>query len=83
VEEDDEGEGQGQGRPALITVIVNDEPRGLPEGCSVTAMLASMDLGPKWVVVERNGEPVEKRDMDTTVLADGDRLELVKAVAGG
>jgi thiamine biosynthesis protein ThiS len=83
VEEDDEGEGQGQGRAALITVVVNDEPHELPDGCTVTAMLESMDLGPKWVVVERNGEPVEKRDMDTTVLADGDRLELVKAVAGG
>jgi thiamine biosynthesis protein ThiS len=67
----------------LITVIVNDEPRELAEGCTVTAMLVSMDLGPKWVVVERNGEPVERRDMPTTVLADGDRLELVKAVAGG
>lgn len=83
MEEDDEGEGQGQGRAALITVTVNDERRELPDGCTVTAMLESMELGPKWVVVERNGEPVEKRDMDTTVLADGDRLELVKAVAGG
>lgn len=67
----------------MITVIVNDEPRELPDGCTVTAMLLSMDLGPKWVVVERNGDPVERRDMPTTVLADGDRLELVRAVAGG
>lgn len=81
MEEDDEGKGQGQ--VGLITVIVNDEPRTLPAGCTVTAMLASMDLGPKWVVVERNGEPVERRDMPTTVLIDGDRLELVRAVAGG
>lgn len=83
MEEDDEGAGQGQVGLTLITVIVNDEPRELPDGCTVTEMLVSMDLGPKWVVVERNGEPVEKRHMDTTVLADGDRLELVKAVAGG
>jgi thiamine biosynthesis protein ThiS len=85
VEEDDEGQGQGEGLPALSTItdIVNDERHELPDVCTVTALLASMDLGPKWVVVERNGEPVEKRDMDTTVLADGDRLELVKAVAGG
>ena len=67
----------------MITVIVNDEPHTLPDGCSVTAMLESMELGPKWVVVERNGEPVEKRDMASTVLANGDRIELVRAVAGG
>jgi thiamine biosynthesis protein ThiS len=63
--------------------VVNDEPHELADGATVTALLTSMELGPKWVVVERNGEPVEKRDMDATVLADGDRLELVKAVAGG
>jgi len=66
-----------------LTVIVNGEQRDLPDGCTLVALLEQMDLGPKWVVVERNGEPVEKRDMATTVLADGDQLELVKAVAGG
>ena len=80
MEEDDEGQGQGKGR---LRLIVNGEPRELPDGITVTAMLESMELGPKWVVVERNGEPVERRDMATTVLCDGDVLELVKAVAGG
>jgi sulfur carrier protein len=67
----------------LITVVVNDDPLELPDGCTVVGMLESMELGPKWVVVERNGEPVERRDMATTVLGDGDVIELVKAVAGG
>lgn len=67
----------------MITVIVNGEPREVPAGCTVTAMLTGMDLGERWVVVERNGEPVERRDMSTTALEPGDRLELVKAVAGG
>ncbi len=66
-----------------MTVIVNGEAREVPARTTVVGLLESMDLGPKWVVVERNGEPVEKRDMATTVLVDGDRLELVKAVAGG
>jgi thiamine biosynthesis protein ThiS len=80
VEEADEGEGQGQGG---LTIVVNGEPHEVAAGTTVVGLLESMDLGPKWVVVERNGEPVEKRDMPTTVLADGDRLELVRAVAGG
>jgi thiamine biosynthesis protein ThiS len=42
-----------------------------------------MQLGAKWALVERNGEPVERAHVATTQLADGDRLELVKAVAGG
>jgi sulfur carrier protein len=80
VEEDDEGEGQGQGG---LTVIVNGEARVVAAGSTVVALLESMELGAKWVVVERNGEPVEKRDMASTVLGDGDRLEIVRAVAGG
>jgi len=67
----------------VISVTVNDEPHSLPDGSTVVDLLTSMELGPKWVVVERNGEPVERRDMATTVLCDGDVLELVKAVAGG
>ena len=80
MEEDDEDAGQGK---VGLTIIVNGEAREIASGCTLVALLESMDLGPKWVVVERNGEPVERRDMPTTVLAEGDRLELVKAVAGG
>jgi thiamine biosynthesis protein ThiS len=35
------------------------------------------------VVVERNGEPVPRWELAATVLAEGDQLELVRAVAGG
>jgi thiamine biosynthesis protein ThiS len=34
-------------------------------------------------VVERNGDPVPRADVDIVVLGEGDRLELVRAVAGG
>ncbi|HZQ84631.1 MAG TPA: sulfur carrier protein ThiS [Acidimicrobiales bacterium] len=46
-------------------------------------LLHLLNLGKKWVLVERNGEPVRRADIPETVLADGDRLELVRAVAGG
>jgi len=35
------------------------------------------------VVVELNGEPLERARYDQVRLAPGDRLELVRAVAGG
>ncbi len=68
---------------AVITVVSNGRPVELPEGSTVTDLLTSLQLGGKWVLVERNGEPVERRLLDRTVLAHGDRLELVRAVAGG
>ena len=68
---------------ALITVVSNGRPVELPEGATVTDLLTALQLGGKWVLVERNGEPVERRLLDRTVLVHGDRLELVRAVAGG
>ena len=63
--------------------MVNGDDVSLPDGATVDDLLAHLELGGKWVLVERNGEPVERRDLGTTVLDDGDRLELVRAVAGG
>lgn len=64
-------------------VIANGSTVSLPHGATVADLLASMELGGKWVLVERNGEPVNRADLATTVLVEGDRLELVRAVAGG
>ena len=66
-----------------MNVVVNGDDLSLPDGSTVDELLARLHLGGKWVLVERNGEPVERRSLADTVLADGDRLELVRAVAGG
>ena len=66
-----------------MRLVVNGDELELPDGANVLDLLAHLNLGPKWVIVERNGVPVERRDVPTTALADGDRIELVRAVAGG
>ena len=66
-----------------MEVVSNGKPLEVPDGATVDDMLRLLGLGAKWVLVERNGEPVNRRDLTTTVLAPGDRLELVRAVAGG
>ena len=63
--------------------MVNGDAVEVPAAATVEGLLTQLGLGGKWVVVERNGEPVERRSYGTTTLADGDRLELVRAVAGG
>jgi thiamine biosynthesis protein ThiS len=50
---------------------------------TVAAFVRSRGLDPRYVVVERNGEPLERSRYEDVELADGDRLELVRAVAGG
>ena len=64
-------------------LVVNGDDTHIDDGATVLDLLTKLGLGPKYVIVERNGEPVERRDVGTTALSDGDRIELVKAVAGG
>ena len=66
-----------------MKVVANGKPTDVPDGATVADLLALLELGARWVLVERNGEPVARDDLGVTRLADGDRLELVKAVAGG
>jgi sulfur carrier protein len=66
-----------------MQVVANGSPVSLPDDATVADLLTSLGLGGKWVLVERNGEPVKRAELACTALADGDRLELVRAVAGG
>jgi sulfur carrier protein len=66
-----------------VKVFANGDPVELADGSTVDDLLVALGLGGKWVVVERNREPVARADFPTLVLAEGDRIELVRAVAGG
>jgi sulfur carrier protein len=50
---------------------------------TVAGFIRMRELDPRYVVVERNGEPLERARYEEVRLAEGDRLELVRAVAGG
>ena len=66
-----------------MQVIANGDQVELDDGATVADLLGVLGLGGRWVLVERNGEPVRRAELGSTVLTDGDRLELVRAVAGG
>jgi thiamine biosynthesis protein ThiS len=66
-----------------MTVIVNGEARELADGTTVASMLDALVLRRATAAVERNGEPVAPSEYAATTLHDGDRIELVRAAAGG
>jgi sulfur carrier protein len=66
-----------------VHIVVNGDTLGVAEGETVAGLLGRLGLGAKWVLVERNGQPVNRAELDTTTIVEGDRLELVRAVAGG
>ena len=66
-----------------IDVVVNGEPRSVAHGTTVTALIEILGLADRRVAVERNREVVPRAQHSSTVLAAGDRLELVTFVGGG
>lgn len=67
----------------MPTIVANGKPRDVPEGSTIADLLDSVGWKPQWVVVERNGEPVERSAFGDVGLIEGDALEIVRAVAGG
>jgi len=51
--------------------------------CSLEEFLLAQQLLPRSVVVEHNGEAVAPSDFANRILHAGDKLEIVKIVAGG
>lgn len=52
-------------------------------GMTVREYLAAASYDLKRIAVERNGDIVPKAEYDTTVICDGDTLEVVSFVGGG
>ncbi len=51
--------------------------------CTIEEFLVTQKLLPRSVVVEHNGEAVAPSEFGRRQLSSGDRLEIVKIVAGG
>jgi sulfur carrier protein len=65
----------------MIQVTVNGKAHRFERPVEVAALLSTLNLVGKKVAVERNGEIVPRSAHASTVLADGDQLEIVVAVA--
>ncbi len=66
-----------------MRLVVNGVPRDVEADVTMPALLESLGLKLGSVVVEHNGIALLRSEVRAAALADGDRLELVRAVAGG
>lgn len=64
-------------------VTANGQPIPLSLPCTIEEFLVSQNLLPRSVVVEHNGEAVAPSEFSRRTLVSGDRLEIVRIVAGG
>ena len=65
------------------TVLANGRPVPTEFPCSIECFLVQQQLLPRSVVVEHNGDAVAPSQFAERQLAPGDRLEIVRIVAGG
>lgn len=67
----------------LIEITVNGEIRRIPAESSISELLGTLGLNPKFLAVERNRKLIPRAQHATCLLADADELEIVTLVGGG
>ena len=67
----------------MIKVQINGEEKEIADGLSVARLLEELQIRPGRVVVELNQDVVSRAAHDSTLLKEGDALEIVHFVGGG
>ena len=67
----------------MATVTANGKETHVTTPCTVEGFLQQLKLPPRSVVVELNGEALTPSSFAEKQLQSGDRLEIVRIVAGG
>lgn len=67
----------------MPTIVVNGEPREIPEDYAVQDLLTTLNLSAQQVAVELNREVLPRSAYPQTPLKADDRLEIVTFVGGG
>jgi sulfur carrier protein len=66
-----------------VKVKINGEDREIEEGLSLAGLLEELQIRPGRVVVELNRDIVSREQHGSTLLKEGDALEIVHFVGGG
>ena len=66
-----------------IQVVLNGDPKRVPEGLNVARLLEFLAIDASKVAVELNRSIVRKQDWSATAIEDGAQLEVVWFVGGG
>ena len=66
-----------------MMVTANGKPRAIEEGETIARLLERLGLPADRVIIEHNGEPLERGSFSQTRLQSGDRIEIAQMVGGG
>ena len=66
-----------------MTITLNGDPHQLQAPLSVSALLEQLEIDARRVAVELNLAVVKKAAYDSSVITEGDEVEIVNFVGGG
>jgi len=66
-----------------MNLVLNGEKRNVPNIDTVSELLEKLNLAAGMVVVEQNGQVVQRAHFPVAKLSEGDKIEIVRVVAGG
>lgn len=66
-----------------IRILLNGEPRTVPQGLTIERLLPWLEIDPSKVAVELNREIIRKADWGVSQVQDGAQVEVVWFVGGG
>ena len=66
-----------------MTITLNGDPHDIPGPLSVSALLEQLEIDARRVAVELNLDVVKKSAYASSVIKEGDEVEIVNFVGGG
>lgn len=66
-----------------ITIIANGQARAVKAGSTAADLLHELDIKPTYVVVQLDGEIVQRTAFGQAALREGSKVEIITLVGGG
>jgi len=67
----------------MIQVSINNEPKELEAGSTITQMLQALGYDNQWLGVAINTNFIGKAAHDQTIIKEGDQIDILSPIQGG
>lgn len=66
-----------------MKVIVNGQAHSVANPQTIDGLVQELKLIPETLLIEHNGRALHRREWQRRAVQDGDKIELIRVVAGG
>jgi len=66
-----------------MIIILNGESRSVAAATTIAALVRELNLLPATLLIEHNGLALHREEWNSRAVREGDKIELIRVVAGG